>query len=263
MVAIASLGGTISRGYAINDAGQVAGFSTLVDGSIRAFRYNSTGGVTTNIGTLGGTQSRARGINAAGRVVGYSYDGSAVLQTMRWSDWNTNNAVDAGELVAIASLATPSYALDINDSGAIVGYFTTGGNDHAYFRDTTGMVDLHGLLSGATSSQANAIDSAGMVCGQYVTGGVTRAFMYDSVTKVMTDLNTLPGASGWLLASARDIDDGGMITGWGTIGGQTHAFIAFESEAAPEPMTLMLVGSGALALFGMRRRKTCGEVEVK
>src|SRR5436190_1153250 len=70
---LGTLGGSISSGYAINDAGQIAGSSTVTGSTpYHAFRYDGTpgsGGVMRDLGTLaGGTDSESRGVNNAGQV---------------------------------------------------------------------------------------------------------------------------------------------------------------------------------------------------
>ncbi|HEY3393246.1 MAG TPA: hypothetical protein VGK58_11090, partial [Lacipirellulaceae bacterium] len=71
---LGTLGGTISGGSAVNDAGQVAGYSyTAGNLAIRAFRYDGTpgsGGVMRDLGTFGGTYSGGHAINNAGQVAG-------------------------------------------------------------------------------------------------------------------------------------------------------------------------------------------------
>jgi probable HAF family extracellular repeat protein len=73
---LGTLGGNSSYGYAVNDTGQVAGYSHTLGNTVRhAFRYDGTpgsGGVMRDLGTLGGTESEAYGINNAGQVAGYS-----------------------------------------------------------------------------------------------------------------------------------------------------------------------------------------------
>src|SRR5688572_9688380 len=85
---LGTLGGTESVGYAVNDAGQVAGYSTSTDGRRFAFRYDGTpgaGGVMRDLGTLGGTSSIGYGINNAGQVAGAaSTSGNAAQHAFRY-----------------------------------------------------------------------------------------------------------------------------------------------------------------------------------
>src|SRR5947199_10434111 len=71
VIDLGTLGGTHSYGYAINDNGQVVGYSRLPgDTSYHAFLWS--GGSMTDMGTLGGKSSYAYGIDNSGRVVGKS-----------------------------------------------------------------------------------------------------------------------------------------------------------------------------------------------
>src|SRR2546421_611995 len=74
---LGTLGGTNSFGYAVNDAGQVAGTSsTAVGGPTHAFRYDGTpgaGGVMRDLGTLGGNDSEGQAVNNAGQVAGRAF----------------------------------------------------------------------------------------------------------------------------------------------------------------------------------------------
>jgi probable HAF family extracellular repeat protein len=68
---IQTLGGTAITGMALNNAGQVIGYSTIAGNAEQhAFSYNA--GVTFDIGTLGGTFSQANAINHSGQIAGLS-----------------------------------------------------------------------------------------------------------------------------------------------------------------------------------------------
>lgn len=73
---LGTLGGSITRAWGINTAGQVVGESTLATGETRAFRTAPNAAIqpaTDNLGTLNGsTESRARAINDSGQVTGSS-----------------------------------------------------------------------------------------------------------------------------------------------------------------------------------------------
>src|ERR671930_852533 len=69
---LGTLGGSTSYGYAVNDSGQVVGYSyTAGDAEYHAFSWTHAGGMV-DLGTLGGTSSIALAVNASGQVVGSS-----------------------------------------------------------------------------------------------------------------------------------------------------------------------------------------------
>jgi probable HAF family extracellular repeat protein len=213
-------GGTNSHGSAINDSGQVAGYSAYgppspsnTFGPTRAFRTTPTGLVSdpgADLGTLGGRESRAFAINSVGQVAGQSFTTSDLNQ----------------------------HAFRSSPNGQAVS-----------------LIDL-GTLGGANSA-ALAINSlAVMVGGSEIVPGVfvQHAFIYDTQ---MRDLNSLiPPNSGWVLGTATGINDFGQISGTGSIGGQSHAFL-LTPIAVPEPSALVLTGVAA-GLWALRRRKRLG-----
>jgi probable HAF family extracellular repeat protein len=80
-------GGDASSAHAINDIGQVVGWSYTSEGKVHAFVWTSKDGIK-DLGTLpDDVESVAYGINNLGQVVGYSMkeDGTrhAVIWTMR------------------------------------------------------------------------------------------------------------------------------------------------------------------------------------
>ncbi len=127
--------GTLDGGYAvteaINNAGQVVGWSSTRNGSYHATLWTDTDAI--DLGTLGGT-SYAQGINDEGIVVGESYDADGVLRAFLWDGKvmrDLNNLLDP--VVADTGWHLID-AYDINDSGQIVGRArnTTTGDVHSY-----------------------------------------------------------------------------------------------------------------------------------
>jgi probable HAF family extracellular repeat protein len=85
---LGTLGGAqgSSVALAINDPGQVVGYSYTADGSLHATLWSH--GATTDLGTLpGGTISEATGINNRGDIVGWStYGGTSYSHAFLWTD---------------------------------------------------------------------------------------------------------------------------------------------------------------------------------
>src|SRR5271165_5942603 len=66
---LGTLGGTSSFAQAINNSGQIVGYSYMAGNvNMNAFLYCA--GAMTDLGTLGGSDSFALAINGAGQVVG-------------------------------------------------------------------------------------------------------------------------------------------------------------------------------------------------
>ena len=65
---LGTLGGTVSGAQAINDAGQIVGYSETSTSTSHATLWD--GDTITDLGTLGGLNSTAFSINDIGRIVG-------------------------------------------------------------------------------------------------------------------------------------------------------------------------------------------------
>jgi probable HAF family extracellular repeat protein len=162
---LGSLGGGTSFGNAINNFGQVAGFSVTSQGFQHAFRtapnsvINST---TDDLGTLGGSDSQANGINNSGQVVGFAITEAGTQHAFRTAPNSVINSTtdDLGTLGG-----TNSFAKAINDLGLVVGYSERAdGTTHAFaWSVTTGLNDL-GTFGGPTS-EADSINNAGQIVG--------------------------------------------------------------------------------------------------
>ena len=128
----------------------------------------------------------------------------------------------------------------------------------AALRDSeTGTQDLGTL--GGDFSVGNGINEPGRVTGWSTTAdGFGGAFLWDPVAGMLNLNDLIAPGSGWILGQGLAINDVGQITGSGTIGGETHAFLLTPGTlaAVPEPGTLALVGTGAIGL-GLLRRRRC------
>ena len=236
---LGTLGGSYSYGYAMNDAGQAAGFSSTAGSTgHRAFRYTGTpgsGGMMADLGTLGGTSSAGFAINAAGQVAGESLTPSDAAQhAFRY----TGTPGSAGAMADLGTLGGDnSFGTSINGSGQVAGYSDTvsGSADRHAFRYTGtpgsggAMADLGTL--GGIYSQGNAINDSGQVAG---TSRTTRAgqapqhaFRYTSTPGsggMMVDLGTFGGLYSTYSAGL-GINNSGQVVGTSaTADGDDHAF---------------------------------------
>jgi probable HAF family extracellular repeat protein len=115
-----TLGGAISEGLDINDAGALAGWSTNADGSTElAFLATDAGGMV-DLGTLGGSSSRARGLNNLGWVVGLSALGGAGDFDYHAFLYREHGMADLNALLDPLGDWRLVSAVDVNDAGQIL-----------------------------------------------------------------------------------------------------------------------------------------------
>jgi probable HAF family extracellular repeat protein len=224
--------GLNSAATAINNAGQIAGYSQISSGSVnRAFLYAS--GSMAPLGTLGGFgYSNAYGINEAGQVIGHS-NGDGFLYS-------------GGSLTNLGAVTTA--ASGINESGQIAGH-TNEGVTHAQLYAGGVVTDL-GTLGGAASI-AHAINDAGKIVGYSTTiAGQTHAFLFSG--GVMTDLNSLIDP-GFEIQKAFGINNGGQIAAFGldTTTGLPHGMLL-----SPVDDVTVTVGGGVFDYDGLPHAAT-------
>ena len=203
---LGAMGGAVSDGSAINDAGQVTGTADtdLYSTSGHAFRWDGT--AMRDVGTLGGTQSLGRAINDSGQVTGWAYTTGETQHAFRW---------DGATVQDLATLGgTTSDGLAINASGHVTGWASTTGDaaEHAFLWDGTTMRDLD--TPGGLGSHGQAINDSGEVTGYAYISGSQRAFLWDGAA--LQNLNALIDPADPLqpyvtLSEGRDINAGGQI----------------------------------------------------
>jgi probable HAF family extracellular repeat protein len=220
-----------STATAVNNYGQVVGWSYSDTGGYQAFLINPT--VDLDGSPIAWFADDGAGNNALMTALG----------TLPGAD---------GE-----SFGTNSWARDINDAGLIVGEADTGDYEtHAFLYKDGALLDL-GTLGGADSS-ACAINETGQIVGwAYNAAGARRAFVIvpadtdddgvadtwyldedgDGINDLMIDLNGVMSSGFTLqLTEARDVNLAGQIVGWGVNGtGADRLHLAFLLSPTTPP----------------------------
>lgn len=218
-VDLGTLGGAHSRAFALNEAGQVVGWSytagPLEDQEVHAFSWTHGDGMV-DLRTLGGSSSEATLVSPTGQVVGSSYTANGGPHAFSWTQ--------AGGIVDIGSLGgVYSFASAVNANGQVVGRsLTSAGSQHAFsWTEAGGIVDL-GTLGGSFSS-ANAVSDGGQVVGTSASPfGSSHAFAWTQAGG-MVDLGTLAGS--FASSAAYAVNSNGQVLGVSTAAdGAEHAF---------------------------------------
>jgi probable HAF family extracellular repeat protein len=244
-----------SQGLSINERGQVAGVSSVANGTAEhAAVWTLVNGVwvAEDLGTLaidGSGDSRANTINSLGDAAGSStIPGSRTSHATVWTKsagkWSVK---ELGTLQGSYSSIS-----GINDSGLATGTASTL-NDlqiHAFVADSNAtpsvLTDLKTL--GGSYSEARAINVSGEVVGfSSGPGELTRlAFIWKNASTGMQDLNSLiDTATGWQLQEANAISDSGFITGVGMLNGEKHAFLLTRITDTTPPVVRAILNPTA------------------
>lgn len=241
---LGTLGGASSAAAALNNSGQVVGYSHIPASlDQRAFLWREGVGILQNIGTLDPANpgyTLALGINDAGQVVGRSWASGATRPFL----WEAGTG-----MVALATFGgVYSEASDINKAGQIVGISTRNvgfGFTRAVLWESPLRIRDLGTLGG-DYAEADAINDSGVVVGSAATSSAEHPFLWRE-GQGMRDLGTLSGPGG--TARASDINSSGQVVGVSsTVTGEKHAFLWEEGTGMRDLGTLGGSTSVAVAI---------------
>ncbi len=235
MSILPSLGGPDTSAMAVNDTGQIAGWSDVPGREHRAVLWQD--GKIVELGTYPeGTESFAGDINEMGQIVGTATLIEDLLYTRRATMWHDGAMINLGTLPE----GMESVAVAVSDAGQVVGWAwdTVLNRPRAVVwrrHPLTGewvIADL-GALSADGMSRATAVNNRGQIVGQAeCIGTCGRAFLWENAT--MFDLNDLIAAdSHWTLQCAWGINDVGQIVGFGWTPKGRQAFLLEPIPTAP------------------------------
>lgn len=224
VIPVEDLGGTWSAATGVNDAGVVAGTSS-VSGSSEPHAFKRLPDRTVvDLGPMPGCTGLAvAGINGAGVVVGTAFCPSG-QHAVSWDA--------AGHLTDLGAGA----ANDINDAGIIVGE----GPDGAFvFDPTVGHRVLLPALPGTSASTARGINDAGQVVGWQDAGDFSPfPVRWDLTTGGVVDLSESLDQR-WFFPV--DINDAGTMVG----------FASFAADPDDSPSEAVIVPAGSTQVVAL------------
>jgi len=273
IVDLGTLGGNQSAAYAINDRGQVAGFSTnavpdplsflyLILGSsngtqTRAFLWDKDSGMQ-DLVSLGGGNAFGFFLNRHGQVAGFSYTNSTPnattgLPTIDPFLWDGSTMLDLGTLGGTNGMPTA-----LNNRGQVIGFSNLSGDSsfHPFLWDQGKLIDLYTSTVGGNPITANAINDAGEILGAAAFPGQP-SDAYLSRHGVATDLGHLNGdcsSEAWAMNSAGQI----VLVSSSCDGTNVRAAL-WENGSLVDLNTLIPAGS-SLQLFSPQAINDRGEI---
>jgi probable HAF family extracellular repeat protein len=223
---LGTLGGPDSFAVAVNETGQVAGFSftdsipspTFGFPTVHPFLWDQ--GRMIDLGTFGGTFTGVSALNNRGQVTGISFiTGDVAIHGYIW---------EHGALTDMGTLGGENSGAGwINDAGQVAGTADLpDGTHHAFIWQDGIMTDL-GTVSGDPCSNGGMINARGELIGTSTDchGTILHIFLWENGSMVDLSSQVLPG-SGFAFVDPVAINDMGEIVGNGTLlNGDNHAVV--------------------------------------
>jgi len=212
----------LGRANAINDAGEVVGYTITASNKKHAFIY--TEGVVNDLGTLGGLESVANDVNASGQIVGWADMSNGTQRPFIFTD----------KMQPISTLASPTAnsASSINDNGKIA---LNGNPSVIYSTGPEAAVPLKYTLPGFPNQlftagvSIKALNNSSVAVGQaslHGAGGWPDAFMY-TPSPLTSIILPVPGTTSvGYPSTANDINNFGWIVG----SDNQRAFVSHDGQ---------------------------------
>jgi probable HAF family extracellular repeat protein len=246
IVRIAGLGGRDTRARAINDGGTVVGSATLAgESETRGFLFD--GSTTTPLsGLTPAAASVANGLNENGDIVGQSIDIAGLTTApVLWR---------GGEIIDLSAdlRSDGGTALDVNDSGVVVGMAAVGTPfAKGFIWDVLHGGQIVGTLAGRNGGANRSINNAGVVAGDsffFGDPGQAHIVIYGEHGYETKAIGAPPPASG----VAWSINNHGLIVGMAAPSFAPSTAVIFTPEAE-EPLINLgtLPGAVSSVAFGV------------
>jgi probable HAF family extracellular repeat protein len=225
VVDLGTLGGTESKAYGINNAGQVTGYAYTDSNTRHAYLYEN--GHMRDLGTVPGWEwCEGWGINSSGQIVGrarISATGDWIAITYKDGQWK-----DLGNLGGNSEGYFYSEAYKINDTGEIVGSSYVPYSRHPFLYSNGEMQDIVYNLSPNWVYTASAINNNGHIAGiveRFDTAYTQRTILCENGQ--WRYIGAVPEGDS---QEAIDINDFDHLVGFHRVGSQIHASLYINDQ---------------------------------
>jgi len=234
---LGTLGGNTSQAYALNNSGQVVGFSNISNNVYaHAVLFSGTGSNNVDLDSQGSVSyvGEARGINDSGQIIGWAYTSSGRYEATLFT---ASGKVILGDL---CNSPTASEAQAINGAGTVIGYaddcfFTAQGC--RFSGQGSNNVSLGGI-GGGINGIAYDINASGQIVGYGTRSDnqAQHATLFSGLNNV--DLGTLGGFN----SHAYGINNAGQIVGDSALPGNSIFHAALFSGTGSNNIDLGSLG---------------------